>query len=67
LLRRRLDSGWWYKRELRQHWGGSSSHWKTDSIVATLKAGNYLMRDEIIALYSEYKPQFYPECVKLEV
>ena len=39
----------------------------SETIPATLKAGEYLVRHEIIALHSENKPQFYPECVHVTV
>jgi len=66
LLRGKLDEGWWFQRDFSQHFDGTSSNW-TETVPATLKPGNYLMRHEIIALHSANKPQFYPECVQLKV
>ncbi|KAL4866143.1 glycosyl hydrolase family 61-domain-containing protein [Aspergillus spectabilis] len=52
--------------------------WGTDKLVANgkswdvtipsnLKAGNYVLRHEIIALHSTFYAQNYPQCVNLEV
>ncbi|KAF2663255.1 family 61 putative glycoside hydrolase [Microthyrium microscopicum] len=39
----------------------------TSKIPATLPAGNYLIRHEIIALHQANSPQFYAECAQLAV
>ncbi|TVY84956.1 Cellulose-growth-specific protein [Lachnellula suecica] len=60
-----VTEGTWYQRQF-QEWDGSASLWP-ETIPATLKPGNYLIRHEIIALHIANKPQWYPECAHLVV
>ena len=60
-----IQEGMWGQR-LFQNWDGTPDLW-TETIPASLKAGNYLIRHEIIALHIAHKPQFYPECAHLTV
>lgn len=39
----------------------------TTTIPASLKAGNYLIRHELMAVHQANTPQFYPECGQLQV
>ncbi|TBU33784.1 glycosyl hydrolase family 61-domain-containing protein [Dichomitus squalens] len=39
----------------------------TSTIPSGLKPGNYLIRNEIIALHDANQPQFYPSCAQLSV
>jgi hypothetical protein len=39
----------------------------TTTIPANLKAGNYLIRHELMAIHQANTPQFYPECGQLQV
>ncbi|RDX55149.1 hypothetical protein OH76DRAFT_1339695 [Lentinus brumalis] len=39
----------------------------TSTIPSQLKAGQYLIRNEIVALHSVGQPQFYPSCAQIEV
>ncbi|KAG9100516.1 Esterase/lipase/thioesterase [Ceratobasidium sp. UAMH 11750] len=39
----------------------------TQTIPSNIKAGNYLMRLELVALHSAGAPQFYPSCTQLSV
>ncbi|KAG8723965.1 Esterase/lipase/thioesterase [Ceratobasidium sp. 395] len=39
----------------------------TQKVPANIKAGNYLMRLELLALHSAGSPQFYPSCTQLKV
>jgi hypothetical protein len=51
-------------------WGTAKivkDHAWTSKIPAKLKAGNYLVRHELIALHSANSPQFYPECAQVVV
>jgi hypothetical protein len=65
LLSGTIQEGEWFQRAFGT-WDGSPSLW-SENIPKSLKPGNYLVRHEIIALHSENKPQFYPECAHLEV
>lgn len=66
----------WFKIE--QATLGSDGIWPTDKLIANgltwnanipsgLKAGEYLLRMEILALHSTGAPQFYPSCAQLNV
>nr|VWO97201.1 Homeobox domain-containing protein [Ganoderma boninense] len=39
----------------------------TSTIPSGLKAGNYLIRNEIVALHSTGQPQYYPSCAQLSI
>ncbi len=39
----------------------------TSTIPASLPAGNYLIRHELLALHQANTPQFYPECAQIVV
>jgi len=45
---------------------GGNKQW-TSTIPAGIKAGNYLIRHELIALHQANAPQFYPECAQLVI
>ncbi|KAI0344649.1 hypothetical protein BDW22DRAFT_1427335 [Trametopsis cervina] len=57
-----LDNGVWASTKLIQN-GLSSSM----TIPQELKPGQYLIRHELIALHDADQPQFYPECIQVEV
>ncbi|KAF2713703.1 lytic polysaccharide monooxygenase [Pleomassaria siparia CBS 279.74] len=65
LLEGTIEEGMWFQRAF-VNWDGGPSLW-TENVPASLKAGNYLIRHEIISLHSANKPQWYPECAHLEV
>ena len=65
LLNGTIQEGTWGQREF-QNWDGTPDLW-TETIPRGLKAGNYLIRHEIIALHIENKPQFYMQCAHLAV
>lgn len=65
LLSGTLSEGIWFQRAF-SNWEGLPSLW-SERIPETLRPGKYLIRHEIIALHSENKPQWYPECAHLEV
>ncbi|KAL5325981.1 hypothetical protein ACEPPN_007118 [Leptodophora sp. 'Broadleaf-Isolate-01'] len=65
LLTGTVREGMWGQRDF-QHWDGTPDLW-TESIPRGLKAGNYLIRHEIIALHIAHRPQFYPQCAHLVV
>jgi hypothetical protein len=65
LLEGTIEEGTWFQKSFSL-WDGSPSLW-TETIPKTLKPGKYLARHEIISLHSANKPQFYPECVHLDV
>ena len=44
-----------------------STHKWTSKIPASLAAGNYLIRHELLALHQANTPQFYPECAQIVV
>lgn len=39
----------------------------TATVPSNIKAGNYLMRLELLALHSAGQPQFYPSCTQLTI
>ncbi|KAL4861383.1 hypothetical protein BDV12DRAFT_67262 [Aspergillus spectabilis] len=57
-----LEDGTWGSAQL----AASGKSWEV-IIPNNLKAGNYVLRHEIIALHSQFNPQPYPQCVNLEV
>ncbi|OCL13487.1 lytic polysaccharide monooxygenase [Glonium stellatum] len=65
LINGTITEGIWFQRAF-QEWDGSPSLW-TETIPASLKPGNYLIRHEIISLHIANKPQWYPECAHLTV
>lgn len=65
LLEGSIEEGTWFQKNFSR-WDGSPSLWE-ERIPATLRAGMYLIRHEIISLHSANKPQFYPECAHLDV
>ncbi|KAF4621501.1 hypothetical protein G7Y89_g14572 [Cudoniella acicularis] len=65
LLSGGIVEGNWFQRQF-QNWEGLPCNW-TETIPASLKPGNYLIRHEIVALHIPNSPQFYPECAHLEV
>ncbi|CAG8958420.1 hypothetical protein HYFRA_00011097 [Hymenoscyphus fraxineus] len=65
LLSGGIVEGWWYQREF-QDWTGGPNIW-TETLPKALKAGEYLIRHEILALHIEDKPQWYMECAHLNV
>ncbi|CAK7212283.1 hypothetical protein SCUCBS95973_001411 [Sporothrix curviconia] len=60
-----LAEGIWYQKQF-QNWDGSPDLWPV-MIPATLKAGLYVVRHEILSIHIENKPQFYPECAHLNI
>ncbi|KAI0775751.1 glycosyl hydrolase family 61-domain-containing protein [Trametes elegans] len=56
------SNGKWASTKLIEN----GSKW-TSTIPSELKAGNYLMRHEIIALHDANQPQMYPMCIQLKV
>jgi hypothetical protein len=60
-----IVEGMWFQHEF-QDWDGGPNIW-TETIPKDLKAGEYLIRHEIIALHIANKPQWYPECAHLKV
>jgi hypothetical protein len=52
--------GWGNAKIVKDH------AWKA-TIPAKLKAGNYLIRHELIALHTANSPQFYPECAQIVI
>jgi hypothetical protein len=65
LLEGTIEEGTWFQKSFSR-WDGSPSLW-SETVPPGLKAGRYLVRHEIISLHSANKPQFYPECVHVEV
>ncbi|KAF2268223.1 glycoside hydrolase family 61 protein [Lojkania enalia] len=65
LLSGTIELGMWFQHEFGV-WDGGPSLWP-ETIPKSLKPGNYLVRHEIISLHSAHKPQFYPECVHVQV
>ncbi|CAE6458709.1 unnamed protein product [Rhizoctonia solani] len=68
----------WYKVSEEGLIDSSSFTWASDKLISqgnswtqvipsNIKAGNYLMRLELLALHSAGSPQFYPSCTQLEV
>ncbi|KAI9685896.1 MAG: hypothetical protein M1822_004174 [Bathelium mastoideum] len=57
-----LATGLWGSGEMVNQ----NSSW-TSTIPANLKAGNYLIRHETIALHTSNAPQWYPECATLTI
>lgn len=62
LLSGSLANGQWAQGQLI----ADNSSWTT-TIPASLKAGEYLLRHELLAIHSSNQPQFYPECAQLKV
>ncbi|KAH8889181.1 glycoside hydrolase family 61 protein [Thozetella sp. PMI_491] len=65
------DSGVFLDAEKGSGWDiaklvGGDKQW-TSTIPASLAAGNYLIRHELIALHQANAPQFYPECAQITV
>ncbi|KAH8203710.1 hypothetical protein TruAng_002123 [Truncatella angustata] len=57
--------GYWASDEIMK----SNAAWKVQ-IPASLKAGSYVLRNEILALHSAYEigaAQFYPQCINLQI
>jgi hypothetical protein len=62
-----IQEGMWGQKILGgENWLGTPELW-TETIPATLKPGNYLIRQEMIALHIVNKPQWYPQCAHLTV
>ncbi|EHA46570.1 hypothetical protein MCOR27_006839 [Pyricularia oryzae] len=73
------DGKGWFKIDQMGMWGSNpnSENWGTATVLKTgkwsskipsnLKAGNYLIRHELLALHQANTPQFYPECANIEV
>ncbi|TLS22159.1 uncharacterized protein PpBr36_09963, partial [Pyricularia pennisetigena] len=73
------DGKGWFKIDQMGLWGSNlnSENWGTATVLKTgkwsskipsnLKAGNYLIRHELLALHQANTPQFYPECANIEV
>ncbi|KAF2231410.1 lytic polysaccharide monooxygenase [Viridothelium virens] len=57
-----LATGLWGSGEMVNN----NSTW-TSTIPANLKAGNYLLRTETMAIHTSNAPQWYPECATLTV
>lgn len=57
-----VSTGLWGSGQMVQQ----NSSW-TSTIPSSLKAGNYLIRHETIALHTANAPQWYPECAQLTV
>ncbi|MCJ1312909.1 hypothetical protein MMC25_006585 [Agyrium rufum] len=53
------------------HWGAadliSNNNSWTSTIPASLPAGNYLLRHDLLAIHTSNAPQWYPECAQLTV
>lgn len=53
-----------------RNWGTAfvlkNLYWES-TVPATLLAGNYLVRHELLALHQARSPQFYAECAQIEV
>lgn len=62
LISGNVATGLWGSGQMVQQ----NSSW-TVTIPSTLKAGNYLIRHEMIALHTTSQPQWYPECAQLVV
>jgi hypothetical protein len=62
---RGLAESMWYQKNF-QRWDGEPAAWPV-TIPPTLKAGYYLLRNEILSIHIANKPQFYPECANLNV
>ncbi|EIW62723.1 glycoside hydrolase family 61 protein [Trametes versicolor FP-101664 SS1] len=62
LLSGSLANGQWAQGQLI----ADNSSWTT-TIPASLKAGEYLLRHELLAIHTSNQPQFYPECAQLKV
>lgn len=60
-----LAEGVWYQKQF-QRWDGSPALWPV-AIPAGLKAGNYIVRHEILSIHVGMRPQFYPQCAHLVV
>ncbi|KAF2112145.1 glycoside hydrolase [Lophiotrema nucula] len=65
LLEGTILEGMWFQKQFST-WDGTPDLWN-ETIPKTLKPGPYLVRHEIISLHSANKPQWYPECVHVEV
>ncbi|KAL2066115.1 hypothetical protein VTL71DRAFT_2186 [Oculimacula yallundae] len=65
LLLGTVREGMWAQRDF-QHWDGTPDPW-TEMIPQGLRAGEYLVRHEIVALHIAHKPQFYMQCAHLSV
>ena len=61
-----IRDGAWFQQLWADHWDGEPDYYGI-TIPVNIKPGNYLIRHEIIAIHSENKPQFYPECVHVKV
>ncbi|KAF9465058.1 glycoside hydrolase family 61 protein [Collybia nuda] len=57
-----LTSGTWAMGQLVSN----NNSW-TSTIPASLPAGEYMIRHELLALHTSNQPQFYPECAQLKV
>ncbi|KIH91045.1 ankyrin repeat-containing protein [Sporothrix brasiliensis 5110] len=60
-----LAEGIWYQKQF-QHWDGSPDLWPV-TIPASLQAGLYVVRHEIVSIHIANRPQFYPECAHLNI
>ncbi|KAF2471047.1 glycoside hydrolase family 61 protein [Lindgomyces ingoldianus] len=65
LLNGDILEGMWFQHQFGV-WDGGPSLW-SEKIPKSLRPGKYLVRNEIISLHSANKPQWYPECVNVEV
>jgi hypothetical protein len=68
----------WFKLSSTGLIDAASFTWASDKLIAdglswtatvpsNIKAGNYLMRMEMLALHSSGQPQLYPTCTQLKV
>lgn len=68
----------WFKIDSQGLLNPDTFTWASDKLIAdglkwtatvpsNIKAGNYLMRLELLALHSAGAPQFYPSCTQLTV
>ncbi|OJT08813.1 Cellulose-growth-specific protein [Trametes pubescens] len=62
LLSGSLPNGQWAQGQLI----ANNNSWTT-TIPASLKAGEYFLRHELLAIHTSNQPQFYPECAQLKV
>lgn len=62
LLSGNLPNGQWAQGQLI----ANNNSWTT-TIPASLKAGEYFLRHELLAIHTSNQPQFYPECAQLIV
>lgn len=66
LLSGTIETGTWFQGQFTTAWDGSLAAW-SERIPSGLRPGGYLVRHEIVSLHVAGRPQFYMQCLQVEV